>query len=609
MIVTILAITVNTAKRVRHSIIMGLILAMSACATVSTLPESHSNVTGNESSGAEQSVIELSPDQQEEYQEEAQIDPNLPKLELDAKTLEQLLVLNLASYQGQWGKASKSALAVAESSQDYRVARIATLLALRNNDYLTGVQGAELWFELQQDEPSALNMLLISQVGSGQVSAALESLALHGEGKDIDRHIRQIAGLLVRQRNGNAAYEIVAHYVKQHPTSAQVMLSSAYVADRFQRFESAQPWLEQAMTLRPGWDLAAQMKIDMLRRQGKLDERATFIQDYIAQYPDSVPMSINYAVELARQERYQTALELMQDILVRSPRNVGALTYAAALAQQLDNTELARKYYRKALNEDPSNDEVRWSLGRLALIDKKYVTAERYFNNITAKESFFRAQLQVANSRFQIEGIESALATLQVLQPETESEYLDIALTRHYLLMQAHEYEDAFGYINETLIYLPDNADLLYARALVAAELKKVDVAEADFRAVIAQQPEHANALNALGYTLADQTERYSEAKAFISKALELRPNDAHILDSMGWVAYRLNDYETAITYLERAFAASPEVEIAAHLGEVLWESGQQEKARQVWRESYLGDTTNPVLNETLKRYSVSFDQ
>jgi Tfp pilus assembly protein PilF len=278
------------------------------------------------------------------------------------------------------------------------------------------------------------------------------------------------------------------------------------------------------------------------------------------------------------------------------------------LDEQLDNDIKSKHHLSKALSVDPNNDAVRWSLARLAVMEQKYLTAERLFDEIKDPAMYVRAQIQVANMQSETQGIERAVSTLRGLKPRTEADYLEVAITRHYLLMGAREYDEAFGYINETLVYLPDNLELLYARALVAAELAKIDLAEQDLRLIIAQQPEHANALNALGYTLADQTDRYEEAKDLIVKALSLRPNDAHILDSMGWVSYRLKDFEGAIEFLQKAYEASPEAEVAAHLGEVLWESGEQEKARAVLLKSYSKYNDNAALNKVLKRYGIDLD-
>jgi tetratricopeptide (TPR) repeat protein len=578
--------------------------SLSACAGVLK-----SNNPSNAGQDGADAVLELAADQKEGGLSKDQLDAglDLPKIELDAHMLEQLLVANLASYEGRWDQAATSSMMVAESTRDPRIARIATLLGLRKSDYAAAAHSAKLWAELSKNSADALNMLIIAQVGAGQVDGALEALEKHREGKDLDRHVRQAAGLLVRQRNQESAIEIAQHYVEAYADNAQVMVSMAYVAETFKQLETANEWVDLALLMNPGWDLAAQMKANMLRRQNKVEERSDFIAQYVAAYPKSVAMRINHAAELAREKEYQGALDLMHLVLKDAPRDSSALSYAAALALQLGNKDLAKKYYTKALYQDPRDDDVRWSLARIAVTEEKYAKAERLYNDISRKENYINAQLQVASMRYHTQGIKTAINTLRALEPETEAQYIEIALTRHYLLMQDHQYEEAFAYVNETLIYLPENQDLVYARALVAAELNKVEIAEADFKVIIGQKPDHANALNALGYTLADQTDRYAEALEYIERALVLRPNDAHILDSRGWVAYRMRDFDLAVEFLERALAANPQVEIAAHLGEVLWESGEQQRANQIWQESFSQDANNPVLNKTLEKYGVSF--
>jgi len=526
----------------RFALCLMAFIFLSACASTSTV-SSNLNTSPENDSVADLAADQIADQDDDAITAEAEIDPALPLLELDANLLEQLLVSNLSSYQGKWGQASSNAFEAAQSTKDYRLARLGTLLALRARDYATAAQSAALWFELQP-----------------------------------------------------------------HPDSAQVMISSAYVAETFGKVEQSAEWAENAIQIRPDWDLAAQMKAGVLGRQGKLEERAKFIEDYVNTHPASVNMRINHAVELARKQRYQEALELMQDTLVNQPNNVPTLSYAAALALQLEDVPLAKKYYEKSLRRDIRNDDARWALARIAVTEKKYAKAENYYKDITNREQIFAARLQLANMRYHTKGIKSAINTLRAIEPISENQYVDIALTRHYLLMQAHQYDRALGFINESIIYLPENLELRYSRALVAAELSKLEIAEADFRKVLEIQPDHANALNAFGYTLADQTDRLDEARELIAQALTLRPQDAHILDSMGWVAYRQNDLVVAMDFLQKAFDASPETEIGAHLGEVLWELGEHDKAKQIWQKSYNDDSQNPVLNETLERYGVQLD-
>jgi Flp pilus assembly protein TadD len=149
----------------------------------------------------------------------------------------------------------------------------------------------------------------------------------------------------------------------------------------------------------------------------------------------------------------------------------------------------------------------------------------------------------------------------------------------------------------------PENLDLLYDSAMAAEKLGKIDVVEANLHKLITLKPDHAQAYNALGYTLADRTDRLKEARQFIEKALKLSPEDPFILDSMGWVLFRSGSYKEALDYLQRAYTARPDPEIAAHIGEVLWVKGQQTEAEKVWRDASRENPDNELLQATMKRF------
>ena len=153
------------------------------------------------------------------------------------------------------------------------------------------------------------------------------------------------------------------------------------------------------------------------------------------------------------------------------------------------------------------------------------------------------------------------------------------------------------------LAELPDNADLLYARALVAEKLNRIDTAEQDLRRILKKDPKNANALNALGYTLADRNIRLKEAREFIEKALKLAPDDPFILDSMGWVNYRMGSLNEGLEYLKRAYSQRPDPEIAAHLGEVLWVQGKKGEAEQLWRSAMKEHPGNDELKAVMKKF------
>jgi len=173
------------------------------------------------------------------------------------------------------------------------------------------------------------------------------------------------------------------------------------------------------------------------------------------------------------------------------------------------------------------------------------------------------------------------------------------------ILREVGSKEESFQLLEEALANMPKSIAVLYAHALLAAELGRVDIAEKDLRLVIVAQPENAAALNALGYTLADQTERYEEAEALIRQAYILQPDEASIVDSMGWVAFRLGRLPESVEFLQKAWQLDKNPEIAAHLGEVLWVGGNRDEAMAIWREGHGIDRENVVLVETLERLGV----
>ncbi|HIE55973.1 MAG TPA: tetratricopeptide repeat protein, partial [Chromatiaceae bacterium] len=163
--------------------------------------------------------------------------------------------------------------------------------------------------------------------------------------------------------------------------------------------------------------------------------------------------------------------------------------------------------------------------------------------------------------------------------------------------------EQALRLYGDAIIANPKNPDLLYAGGLLAADMGDIEQAEKDFKAVLKLSPDDADALNALGYTLADQTDRLEEAFGYIQRAYEQMPDSAAILDSMGWLLYRMGKLKEALGYLEKAAAKLQDGEIAAHLGEVLWMLGRKEQAREVWEKAREHAPDNPKLKQTIQRF------
>jgi tetratricopeptide (TPR) repeat protein len=217
--------------------------------------------------------------------------------------------------------------------------------------------------------------------------------------------------------------------------------------------------------------------------------------------------------------------------------------------------------------------------------------------------NYIDAQIRIA-ALLAVEGdIDAARAHLQNISAPTLDVELRLFLAEGEILRNVNKYQDAYDVYSMALQQMPDNSQLLYARALTAEKLGRIDEAIGDLEQIVKNEPNNAEALNALGYTLVDLTHRIPEGQQHIEKALKLKPNDPAILDSMGWAYYRLGQHKKALQYLQQAFDKLKDPEIAAHLGEVLWVLGNKDQARQIWDEALRETPKDKVLLNVIERF------
>jgi tetratricopeptide (TPR) repeat protein len=198
--------------------------------------------------------------------------------------------------------------------------------------------------------------------------------------------------------------------------------------------------------------------------------------------------------------------------------------------------------------------------------------------------------------------LESARQFLGALEPDGHDQEIQVKQAEAQLLQDARDYQGAYAVLSEALADEPDSADLLYDVAMVAEKLDRLDEVESRLKRVIELKPDNAQALNALGYTLVDRTQRAAEGMKLIEKAHALAPSDPFILDSMGWAYFRLGNLSESEKFLRRALDERPDPEIAAHLGEVLWAKGERDRAQEVWQSQLKETPDNPVLLNTVRR-------
>ena len=248
--------------------------------------------------------------------------------------------------------------------------------------------------------------------------------------------------------------------------------------------------------------------------------------------------------------------------------------------------------------------EAQYYLGRIFERKEQPNQALDWYRLVQVKEYRFDAQLRIAALLGSTDQIKESRKHLDQMRQGSQSQntLVRIYMTEGEILSADEQFSEAFEVYDTALKFSPDNIDLLFSRGMMAERIGRIDILEEDINAVLKIQPNNAHALNALGFTLADQTDRYDEAYVLLKRAVELLPDNAAILDSYGWVNYRMGNYDIAIRFLQSALSKYYDNEIAAHLGEVLWVSGNKEAAKRVWQEALKKIPNDPRIQEVIQR-------
>jgi tetratricopeptide (TPR) repeat protein len=288
----------------------------------------------------------------------------------------------------------------------------------------------------------------------------------------------------------------------------------------------------------------------------------------------------------------------------KNPDNPDVIHALGVLSTELKHYSAAKTYFGQLLRLEQKMGDAHFYLGLIAEIQEDPETAFEHFMQVDGNNQA-DARIRMANILAHKDKLNEARELIQHMRIQTPENGVQLHLVEADILRERKKYSIAHEVYTQGLELHADNFDLLYARALNAADMDRLDILERDLNRILAQKPDHADALNALGYTLADKTDRLEEAKQYIQRALALKPDSAAILDSMGWVEYRLGNLEAALEYLQRAFSISADAEIASHLGEVLWKLDKKNQALQVWRKANDQEPDNLFIKPVMQRLGV----
>lgn len=529
----------------------------------------------------------------------------LPKVELSESLVYEILLGEIARHRNQHEVAAQAIMRAAQESRDPRLVERATHLAVIAKRQGDAIKAARLWVELEPDSTLSREALGALLAMKGLVDEArgefLVALKLHGD--NLGRAFRRISKVLRRVPDRGAAVALLQSLVSLYPKEAAAHLALARLAGE-DVYKVAIVAVNYSLLLRSDWEEAALYKSHLLLGAKHFAEHRQFCQTYLDDNPFAKRLRVHFARGLLDQGDHKAALRQFKEVVAQNPKDGDAAFAVGLLSIQSKEYEDAETYLKQALEISSANDQARLYLGQLAVERKRYKEAIHWYQSIVSSQFRFEAQLRSALAMAAGGDVEGADKYLDGLEPTSEKQRVKRYLTQEQILREADRLDEAMAFMNEALHELPENKDLLYARALLAALLNMIDIHEQDMRRVLAKDPKNAHALNALGYTLADQTDRYKEAYDLVQKALKLKPDDPYILDSMGWVHYRLGEHDEALKYLRLALKKQNDAEIAAHLGEVLWVTGDKDAARSVWDRALKDSPDNGVLKKILKKFN-----
>jgi len=498
------------------------------------------------------------------------------------------LVAELSGLRGEYELSAQYLLDVAINTGDAALAERATQMALHAQNYTVATAAAELWVDLAPQAQEAQQILAGLLLRDGDSDRALRYLkrVFAQTADDPEQRLEMISNLLEQQRNTAEALNLMVQLTESHPDDPLLLMLYVRLLISADELDTALKVLEQVITLEPGHEQAILLYARILDRQRKTEAAMQWLQQALIEYPDRSSWRLVYARLLATEARYPEAIQAFEQLLEADPNSTNVLYALGILSIQVQAWEAAQQYFQALLKQDEHADTARYYLGQIAEHNEFSDEALTWYRGIESGENYLSAQARIASVLAKQDKLQDALQHLRTVPVDSHSDALSLVQFEAQLLMERKQYEAAMKVYNRALDAVPDDVDLLYSRGLLAEKLDLIEQTEADFRRVLALDPENVHALNALGYTLADRTDRYNEAYDLIKRALEMRPNDYYILDSMGWVLYRLGRYEEAVEYLLKAKALQEDPEISAHLGEVLWKMGRREEAMQVWREA-----------------------
>ncbi len=534
-----------------------------------------------------------------------------PAIDDDTDPVYLMLVGEIAGQRGQFDVALEHYSRLAKNVPDVRLAERATQIALYVQDADKALETAKLWTSLDPKSIPAHRLSAVLEIKAGNIDKAVDAVGelLTLKDPELEATLLELVKWLATQVPPQKALEVMQALSEHYPKVPEIRFASALLASDLGALPVARTELAQAEALRPGWSRPLMLEAQLEMQAGEMHLARQALERAKKADPKNPRLALLFGQFLAKTGDFKSAEREFSMLVALDPKNQEARFALASVWLELGQYLRARSAFEALAMEPRWQAQSDFSMG---LIDARLGQPEnalKAFDRVGPGPWEFDARFNGISALVSLKRYDEARDRLQKVRKAFPDEKHRLYLIESDLLVKQHDYQEAYTLLNDALTEDPGRSELLYARALLADQLGKTDVMEADLRAVLAKNPEDASALNALGFALADHgKDRLDEAEGYIRKALQKKPRDPAILDSFGWVQFRKGRLDQAISYLRKAFALFPDAEIAAHLGEALWAGGKREEARRIWRDAWEKSPDQDDMRRIHDQYPAAFE-
>lgn len=517
-----------------------------------------------------------------------------------------LFSAEIAAQRGQIAVSAAFYTQAAILTRDPRIAQQATRTAYYARDDKRAIAAATLWNELEPKNLEARQVLAALLVRAGKTGEAATHFeyVLKNDTKSERQRFLLITSMLSKEKDKQAALSVMEALIAKRQDNPNALYAYSQLAFLVGNLNDAAKTIKKVITLQPDWTDALILQSNIFVRQGYKARAIEVLKQTVEEQTENAKLRMFYARNLVDAKQFNEAANQFA-ILTDDEVFQHEARYALGLLMlQMNKPKQATEHFITLLEDKRRVAESQYYLAQSYEMQNELESAINAYEKVQDNQYGFEAELRVAIILARKGNIKEARLRLQNMSPDSLEKELRVYLTEGEILNTAKKYQDALALYTEALQQLTDNNRLLYARALTAEKLGKIKLAVSDLEGIVKREPENAQALNALGYTLVDKTEQLSRGLEYIKKAIKLEPDDPAIHDSMGWAYYRLGQYDEALKYLRIAFDKLKDAEIAAHLGEVLWVVGEHDAAQEIWNSALQQAPNDDLLLNVIQKFS-----